>query len=625
VLSQTYPLGRLRDALIAREDWHPFPTVSERNTWDALPESVRKAYIARGEEAIGHAWPPLPATLFLEFARTGNRNRYERVSFGRRTTLGRLAMAECVEGKGRFVDDIVNGIWAICEETFWGIPACMYMQEAGPGLPDVEDPVVPLFVGETAGLLAWTLYLLGPQLDAVSPLIRPRLHLEMDRRVLTPCLERDDFWWMGFGNRSVNNWNPWVNSNWLAAALLMEQDPQRRLDAVAKVLRSLDNFIDPYPTDGGCDEGPGYWGRAGASLYDCLETLYSATGGAVDVYGEPLIQNIGRYIYRAQIRGRYFVNFADAPAITTPSGPIVFGFGRRIGDARMQSLGAWAAGEQQVADHGFSGSIGRQLAALPTLHDLLCAEPAQPLPRDVWFPEIQVMGARDREGSGEGLFVAAKGGHNAESHNHNDIGNFIVYVDGRPVIIDVGVETYSARTFGPERYEIWSMQSAYHSLPTVNGVMQQAGKTYAAREVEYRADEASAGLTLDIAAAYPRGAGLGAWWRSITLNRGRDVEIVDRYALTSTAAELTVSLVTPCQVNIGGSGEIALEQSTMEGERVSGAARLRYDSGKLSATVEDIVVEDDRLKGIWGERIRRIILRTENPPQSDTWTIQITA
>ena len=125
------------------------------------------------------------------------------------------------------------------------------------------------------------------------------LRLEVDRRILTPALERDDFWWMGFTPREVNNWNPWINSNWLAAALLLERDPARRARAVAKIARSLDRFIDSYPDDGGCDEGPSYWGRAGASLFESLELLHSATGGAVDVY-----RRAGRPRDRPLHRGR---------------------------------------------------------------------------------------------------------------------------------------------------------------------------------------------------------------------------------------------------------------------------------------------------------------------------------
>ena len=224
---------------------------------------MRKDLIANGEKYLRYAWPDLPATLFLEYAREGNRSRYEHEHFARRTALTNLIVAECVEGKGRFLDDIANGVWAICEESFWGVPAHVGAQKAGSGLPDPAEPVVDLFAAETGESLAWTSYLLGEQLDRVSPMIRKRISHEIDRRILTPCLERDDFGWMGFSGGRVNNWNPWCNSNWLACTLLIEPDENRRIAAVAKIVRSLDHFFDAYDDDGGCDEGPGYWGRAG--------------------------------------------------------------------------------------------------------------------------------------------------------------------------------------------------------------------------------------------------------------------------------------------------------------------------------------------------------------------------
>src|SRR5215831_13265845 len=108
------------------------------------------------------------------------------------------------------------------------------MQKAGTGLPDVGEPIVDLFAAETSGLLAWTAYLVGDLLAHVSPLLPERIRQEIDRRILTPCLARNDFWWMGFTERSVNNWDPWICSNWLASALLVEPDAQRRQAAVGE-------------------------------------------------------------------------------------------------------------------------------------------------------------------------------------------------------------------------------------------------------------------------------------------------------------------------------------------------------------------------------------------------------
>jgi hypothetical protein len=615
MLSERYPLDKLRTALLPRADYHPFPTVADRGDWEDVLASVRKAHLARGESLLGNSWPSLPATLFLDYVRNGVRSNYERESFARRNGLRDLVVAECLEGKGRFLDDIVNGVWAICEETYWGVPAHINAQKAGTDLPDVAEPTVDLFAAETVALLAWTHYLIGDRLDAVSPLVRPRIVQEADRRILTPCLERDDFWWMGYAGRSVNNWNPWCNSNWLTATLLLEEDEERRLQSVAKIIKSLDKFIDPYPSDGGCDEGPGYWGRAGASLFDCLELLLSATDWAINVYDEPLIENIGRFIQRVQISGRYFINFADAPAVVTSSAPLVYHYGCRIGDADMQAMGAWAAKDQGLFEKGLGDSIGRQLPALFIARKVQNATAAQPLPRDVWMDGIQVMVARDRAGSDQGFFVAAKGGHNDESHNHNDVGNVVLYRDGRPVLIDAGVEAYSSKTFSPDRYDIWTMQSGYHNLPTVNSVMQEPGKRFAARDLSYAADDASASLTLDIADAYPQEAGLRTWRRTVTLNRGCDVRIADTFE-TSEPAEIVLNLLTPCKVVVGTAGSIDLEEQTLGSGLPSGAAQLTYDPDALTASVESIDVTDGRLKGIWGEKLTRILLKVDKPISS---------
>ncbi len=135
---------------------------------------------------------------------------------------------------------------------------------------------------------------------------------------------------------------------------------------------------------------------------------------------------------------------------------------------------------------------------------MLRAEAREPLVREAWLEGIQVAAARRKQRSTDGFYFAALGGHNAESHNHNDVGNFVVYRNGNPVLIDVGVETYTAKTFSAQRYEIWTMQSAFHNLPTINGVMQAAGRQYEARDVTFEASEGSAELPRRLRRRIPR-------------------------------------------------------------------------------------------------------------------------
>lgn len=627
-LATKYPRAALKTLLKSRDQWKPFPTAADRAAWEALPDAIRKAQIELGERALSQPWPHLEASNYLKFARVGNRSEYETPYFTRRDILGTLVIAECFEGRGRFLDAITNAVWSICEESSWVLPAHMYMQ-GEPGLPDTAAPVVDLFCGETAALVAWTLYLVGEPLQTVSPLIRARLEREIDTRLLTPNLTRDDFWWMGFASRMVNNWNPWVNSNWLTCALLIERDENRRVEAVSKILRSLDRFLVPYPKDGGCDEGPGYWDRAGAALYDNLELLYSVTGGKIDEFGTPLVREIGRYVYRAHIANSFYLNFADAGAVLSPDPLLIFNFGRRIQDENMSRFGAWLAQRADVMHRGartqkdISPSLGR---VLPTLFSLasLPQEPLQPpLVRDTFLDQIQVMAARDQAGSDKGLYLAAKGGHNDESHNHNDIGNFVVYRDGRPVLVDVGVETYTRKTFSPQRYEIWTMQSAYHCLPTINGVMQAPGKSFAARQVRYECSDASARFSLDIAGAYPPEAGLKSWQRSISLRRGQQVVLEDSYQLAEAPRELTLSLMTPCRVDAGQPGTIRLNPAALAGEWVSGSAQVGYDPAQFSLTVEEITLTDPRLASAWGPRMARLLFTARDPQAQGSWEITV--
>jgi len=159
---------------------------------------------------------------------------------------------------------------------------------------------------------------------------------------------------------------------------------------------------------------------------------------------------------------------------------------------------------------------------------------AAPLMRDVWLPDTQVMVARSLAGSPAVSLWLRKGGTTPRATNHNDVGHFIVYAEGRPVLIDVGVETYTRKTFSATRYEIWTMQSQYHNLPTVNGVMQQDGRAFRASDVAYESSDARARLSLNIAGAYPPVAGLRSWcgrsrssaaamwcWRTTTRPRER--------------------------------------------------------------------------------------------------------
>jgi hypothetical protein len=171
ILSRFVP--RLGDVLGTPGSCHLYPTRSERGAWTGLPAAARSAVVTAGEAHTGFDWPAVQARHYLIYRRHGRQADLLDVRAARRVALGALVLSECVEAEGRFVDDIANGIWAICEESYWGNPGPLYMQQAGRGFPDPAERIVELGTGETAALLAWTQTLLGESLDEVSPIAAP--------------------------------------------------------------------------------------------------------------------------------------------------------------------------------------------------------------------------------------------------------------------------------------------------------------------------------------------------------------------------------------------------------------------------------------------------------------------
>ncbi|WP_343702351.1 heparinase II/III family protein [Chitinophaga sp.] len=608
LLSGKYDVAKLQQLLTPQARWEPFPRLQNREAWARADQEAGKALIAKAEGYINYVWPGIPATKSLLIARSGNRSEYEAISFQKRQVLGTLLLAEIFENKGRFIDPIVNGVWSVCEESFWGVNAHLPRGAQYKGLVDVTAPFVDLFAAETATFLAWVDYYLGAKLDEVSPQIRKRIYYETNRRIFVPLMT-NHHGWMGSNaaGRRPNNWNPWICSNWLNAVLLLEKDDSKRAAAVHKLLGVLDNFLNPYPADGGCDEGPGYWGAAAASLYDNVSMLNLATNNAFSyMYSSPKFRNMGQFIYKAQISDTYFLNFADAVPKPGMAASMIYRYGKDIKDPDMMKFGAF-----YIQDDA-KGSIGRfqffrNFFSLFMQDELNSAAKGLPLPADVWWPDLQVMAARDHAGRTDGFYVAAKGGNNDESHNHNDIGNYIVYYNGKPVLIDIGSGTYTARTFSSQRYDVWFNRSDYHNVPTVNGRPQQPGPSFKATDVAYKNGKGYSEISMDIAASYPKEAGISQWKRSVRLNKGKNVEVKDVFK-TDNMQGYTQHLMTcfPVEVVQPGTLVVHAEQDFY----------VRYPAAKFTVKVEQVPMnneEDQGVKRQWGERIYRINLEAVNP------------
>ena len=470
--------------------------------------------VAAAERLLGEPVPALPATLYMEYYRTGNRTHYEAPYFARRNAVQTLLAAELTERAGRFTDLLVDYLWAVCEESTWVIPAHNAPSHGNPinCLPDAFDlgadddmRHIDLFSAATGAMMAWVYVLGGEILDPVTPVIRRRILDLLRARIFHPyyTVTGGANWWMGDRGETLNNWTPWIVSNVLTAVMLCEEDDGHRAWAVDRSMTLLDRFTRFYPEDGGCDEGPGYWGVAGASYFDCAEILSDMTGGEIDVTGHPFVGKMCNYIADFRLAGRVWANFADASHYAGADRTLAARMGRKIGSPKLT---AYAAEKGPDGFHRFvPGST--MYRALRNLIEPYPEEIPEVTAADaVFYPSLGVMIAKR-----DGFELAAKGGHNAESHNHNDVGSFLLFRGETPVFLDPGVEAYSKDTFSSKRYTLWTMRSLYHNLPALNGCEQKPGG-------EYRAEILSCTdgvMETELKKAYPPEAGVESYRRRV--------------------------------------------------------------------------------------------------------------
>lgn len=623
LLTNIYTRKTVVESIPVNTDWVDYPAYSDRGGWDRLSNARKVQLVKKGEKYLDFSWSVTTATQYLAYSRTGNRTIADNANKSKLTALRALALAELVEGKGRFLDDIINGTFAFCEQTYWGSPAHLYIHGyegtiASPTtiLPDNTNPIIDLVAGDVAADLAWVWYFFHEAFDKVSPIISQRLISELRIKILEPFYHRNDYWWItGWGEGRVNNWTPWCSYNMLTCILLLETDKRKREDAIYKTMQSVDLFINTYPEDGGCSEGPGYWAVAGGKLFDYLTLLKKSSKGRISVFNNDLIQNMGKYIYKIYVsQGENYVNFADAPAKIQHDGGRIYRFGKTINDSTMQGFGAYLLDKNKGELPG--DRLGERLENLFNLDITPVTRKAEPLLKEHYLRNLDVAIARDKEGTNQGFYFAAKGGHNGEQHNHNDVGSFILSYNGTPVLIDVGVGTYTRETFSKERYSIWTMQSNYHNVPLINGLAQQQGRNFKARNSTFAATKHGVRFTTDISGAYPKEAAVKSWQRAYHLERNKKFTISDIYELTANTSPTRLHFLTTLPSEQHMVGGLVLKGNDFD-------LLLRYDPKTMSATVEKKVIDDPRLERAIGNVVYRIVLEMQTGKLSGSSAIEV--
>ena len=252
-------------------------------------------------------------------------------------------------------------------------------------------------------------------------------------------------------------------------------------------------------------------------------------------------------------------------------------------------------------------------------------ERSPPEPGDTWFPVTHVLISRKDAPSGERLVLAAKGGHNAESHNHNDVGSFVFFKNGCPLAVDPGAEQYTRQSFSGERWGFWYIRSDWHNLlPRFDGVVQSDGREFAATEVSCVTEADRTVLSMDLQGAYPESAGVRRWRRQLSFEAESGIRVEDTFAFGRDLDEVTLAFVTPSEIEILSPGTVRFEARALPDGNRSASGRLDVEaSTPVSLTVERMPVNDVNQAPSWGDHLNRVIIHMEKPPREGWLRVQM--
>jgi hypothetical protein len=488
---------------------------TDRIRWGRAAEFLPVAeLVAAARQAAQVETPILTDELYLRYSRDGDRVAYQQANRHRLERLNLFAWAEAIEHRGEFVPAMAREIEAMLDERTWVLPAHDPHLHNWEGRWKEIDLMVAMKGWSLATIAGW-------HADQLSPALLLRLHAELRRRVIDPYLalvrggiQTNGMWWL----RADNNWNSVCNGGVLGTALAIVESRAERAEIVAQVEANSAFYLRGFTADGYCSEGMGYWNYGFGHFAMVSETLATATGGRIRLLAGDQAARVAAYPAGLQILPGVYPAFADMDVRERPS--------------------SW-----------FGALAARQLHASPlamkasnlTVHDLrtlLTYEAAMKvfLPFDTegppfadaaritgghyWFKEAQVYTGRAAADFG----VALKGGHNGEHHNHNDVGSFVIARGDRAVLVDPGLEVYTARTFGPRRYDSQVLNSYGHAVPVVAGRLQSTGRDHAARVVATSFTPEQDVVVLELAGAYDVPT-LRSLRRTLTVRRGSKSEI----------------------------------------------------------------------------------------------------
>ncbi len=493
-----------------------FTALTDKDYWRGVATEPRYAPLLAHtkelwERTCTDPIPVLPYEDRMLFYVTGDRKKFETPYFNRRNSLSAAALLALVyPEETSYLDYVQRMLWAICDEYSWAVPAHTK------GDPDADYAEIDLFNAETAFALAEIAYVLGDRLDAR---VQTRVRAEVRRRIFDPFLARVQ-------------WYESLDSNWAAVCAgnvggaMLYFDPALFERCLPRFLRSMKLFLGGFSEEGICMEGTSYWTYGFSNFAWFADLLAAHTNGRIDLFDDPRAKLIATYMQKSFLKGNTTVSFSDGTRAGRVFDSLQYYLACRYPDAvhlLPREVCILAFGNVKWA------SLVRAFLYLPPV------DAERRLSRENYdFPTAGQVIVNAEKYS---LFI--KAGHNAEQHNHNDVGSFILSTDAGQVFCDLGSGLYTRQYFRSEdRYSILCNSSLGHSVPIVNGAPQLQGKQYAG-SISHKGDC----ITVEMAEAYGQN-GLTRLTRTL-IHEKNGIRLTDAVAGDACITERFVTTMEP--------------------------------------------------------------------------------
>lgn len=426
-----------------------------------LPDFLYKEVISEGEKYLDNDWGALTASMYTD----KQSDNYLTVYKKRREDLASLAVAEHIERKGRFLTDIINGIWAICEESTWQTPD-------GSGLlKDVQNPRFDTASARTSALLALCVHLFRKEMPIN---VKKRMLYEVRNRVLNLFADAKQL-------------TPENTAYALLTCIFAEPDEDKRRQMVDKTLTCVEFFLCEYTKDGVRAKNEQSLYLWSAYIFDILEILYNVTDQKFAVYSEPKAKFAAESIYKAYIGSDGFSENASEE-----DGARIYLFGSRMDYKKLMDFGASEFLKIEEKSLPKSMNLFHKLYSIKYAAEIIDYGDNFDEQECGYIDSMDIFVKKTKDFS-----VAVKGGSSAA-------GNFMVYLDNEPYVVDL---------------------EKSHNLPVINGFTQFSNTKKAVCQ------QLDNGLLVDLTETYPKDAGIVSWVRSVSAEE-KYVIITDEYELS---------------------------------------------------------------------------------------------